>query len=359
MTWRGLRRTLGIAALFASTAAASSAAADEPPATPATPVRVVLLGRPNASALTRMRAELETLGWQVFAPRPRAHAPGMAGSTDALAPSREELEGTAREFRATALVELDDEGALHVWVVDAAGHVQPVEVLRTPAEDVTTLRSAEVVRVAVEYRLRTHEVPGSNRPGETADRPGESPEPSASETPAPPKFRVAAGLSALAMPYGGMRPGWNLRLGASYHFQRNIGIALFAGVPLVPNTWEPKGASTDIRAWLLGVGPVFTWESKQRLWAVSAGGGIAGAVMEYSGGALNAHAHQVDRKGPMAIPFLEFGVGLRIFSESRLTLGALVGQALPRTTVSLADHDNSAVWGQPLTMLSLTLDAGF
>ncbi|WP_394839047.1 hypothetical protein LVJ94_19350 [Pendulispora rubella] len=355
MTGRGLRHALvlGIAILVAC---ASNAAAEEPPAAP---VRVVLLGRPNASALTRMRAELETLGWQVFAPRPRAPAPRPGGSTDALAPSREELEGTAREFHATALVEVDDEGALHVWVVDAAGHVQPVEVVHMATEDVTTLRSAEVVRVAVEYRLRSREAAASNRPEQAADHPEESREPSEAGPSAPPKFRVSAGLSAMTMPYGGMRPGWNLRLGASYHFQRHVGIALFAGVPLVPNTWEPKGSSTDIRAWLLGIGPVFTWESKQRLWAVTAGGGIAGAAMEYSGGALNAHAHEIDRKGPMAIPFLEFGVGVRIFSESRLTFAALVGQALPRTTVSLVQHDNSAVWGQPLTMLSLTLDAGF
>jgi len=336
-----LRTILGLAgaavfALHATNATADDARTDEP-------VRVVVLGRPNASTLARMRAELESLGWQVFAPRPRGDAPGIA-------PSRAELEDTAREFHARALVEIDDDAALHVWIIDAAGHARPVEVVQTPAQDVSALRSAEVVRAALEYQLSGPAAPAAVE--------------NAAEPSAPPskrrKFAIGGGLSMLAMPYGGLSPGWNLRLDGRYEFTRTLGVAVLLGIPLAPSTWQASKNSTDIRSWFVGGGLVFTWRSKEELWSVRAGPGFALIGQEYSGAGYRSGAHDVTQGGPIYLPFVQLEAGLRIFSNVHWNAGILVGYGLPRTSLKTTDEfPNSAVWGQPLTMPSTTLDVTF
>ncbi|WP_394835030.1 hypothetical protein LVJ94_51885 [Pendulispora rubella] len=313
-----------VVGLPASKAEAHDGQADDP-------VRVVVFGRPNASFLARMRAELESLGWQVFSPRPRADHAGMA-------PSRAELEATAREFRAIALVEIDDESALHVWVIDAAGHARPVEVLQTPAEDITALRSAEVVRAAVEYRPTTRATEPSARPS------------------TPRKFALGVGASMLAMPYGGMSLGWNLRFEARYEFKPTLGIAAFFGMPLAPSRWYASDKSTDIRAWLGGAGPVLMWHSKEELWAVRAGFGLAVAGLQFRG-AVHEGGHEVSPRGPVIMPFVQLEAGLRLVANIHWNAGILVGQGLPRTILK-AEGDKAA-WGQPLTMVSTTLDVTF
>ncbi|WP_394826198.1 hypothetical protein [Pendulispora albinea] len=310
------------------------------------PVRIVVFGESNASPVARLRAELESLGWQVFV-RPRPRRPTASEPMgESVEPSREQLEDAAHAFDATAVVDVDRDAALHVWMLDPTGRVQPIDVIRAPADDVTALRSAEAVRATID--ARRHTVP--HRPA-APTAPESTPEASPRAErwdPASPEFVLSVG-PALMVPFiKDMTTGANLLVEGWYNFGPRWGLGAFASVPLIKAHWN----SAEMKSWLMGGGPVFTWRPNEGAWAIQGGIGMAGGWLQYLQGSVSIS------NNTFALPFVKLAASVRISSLVGLSLGSLVGYALPEPHVNPSTSRGLA-WGRPLLHLSANVELYF
>jgi hypothetical protein len=333
----GPRRSRPLSMLVAGCVVAQSALAQAPVIAD----RIVLVRTTGHDAATaRVRAELESDGWQVV-------------DLDARG---EPLETIASSRNAVAAIRVEsDPPTVEVWVADpATGATASDEILTGDrgSDAVLAVRAVEALRARL-LKLGIA-APQSAKPAPPAIRP----ERLRSPPPPPPlpahrPWWVSAGPSVITS-RGKLGPaaGATLSLSAAVHDRALVGLRLW-----VPGTaarlTEPEG---EVNAWLgfaaLGVGielirPDAAWSSRASL-------GAGGLLFHY-GGEADAPYHARSSTLFTGQAVAAWDLGYRLDPRLGIRLEPSVGVTFPRPVVRVVGRTATS-WGRPWLGLSFVAE---
>jgi hypothetical protein len=332
----GSRRSSPLSILLAGCALAQPALAQAPVVAD----RIVLVRAAGHEATTsRVRAELESEGWQVV-------------DLDAHG---EPLEAVAGAENAVAAIRVEfDPPSVEVWVADpVTGSTASDEILGGDrgSDAVLAVRAVEVLRarllkvgIAGPQAARPAPVVHAERP-----RPTPPPPPVARHRP----WWVSAGPSVV-MSEGKLGPaaGATLSLAASVHDRALVGLGLWVPGSAARLT-EPEG---ETNVWLgfamLGVGaelfrPSTPWSSRASL-------GVGGLLFHY-GGEADAPYHGRSSTLITGAAAATWDLGYRLDSRLGIRLEPSVGVAFPRPVLRVVDRTATS-WGRPWFALSFVAE---
>lgn len=304
----------------------------------------VVLVAPTGDAFeTRMRAELESMGFDVVV--------------------QGQLQGDPKGVLAVARIVAGPPRRIEVVVVSTD------ESLRVPSRtaiiDAPAADDETVVSVRAAEQLRAFFQP--LRPPTPPPPPPEKPTPSPSvrldalpPPPAsPPPLQVVADA---ARPQKAKHETWLLTLGAGPAFDVGgvgvdlalsgrlrlgsfIAVGAFVVAPLTATTVEGTGGTADVRTGALGADLALTLELAGGDVLVMPSIGFGGAVLATTGNASSPYTNDSDA-AVSAMPFARLEIAPRIAGPVRISAQGMIGMALPSVAVRFAEKE-VATWGAP------------
>ncbi len=306
------------------------------------------------AVVARLRAELAPSRWAIVELRPDARRAALPLAELAL------REGATAAVRAHAA-----RGEVELFVAHEGGGVE--ETVSVPEgrenERVLALRTTEVLRARGLDLDRapaatSAEVPALPTRGAPAPGPhdrGVVPPPATLGTARRPADRSVwlEVAPAASLGPGGLPPAVEGALAARADLLGPWSVALFATVPLVPQTLEAPEGRARVSTFVAGAALDGAWLGG-RVAALSSGFG-AGLSATGMSGEPNAGYQGADDTVLAGMPFVRSAASLVLTPTLRLVARVSAGVTVPRVRVYFGDRE-AATWGGPVLSASLGLE---
>lgn len=316
----------------------------------------VVLVAPTGDAFeSRMRAELESMGFDVVVQGQ------LAGEPSGVLAVARVVAGPPRRIE---VVVVSTDPSLHVpsrtAIIDASA---------TDEESVVSVRAAEQLRAFFQpLRPPTLPPPVSERPQSSAPAPVDG----VPMWPAsPPPLRVRSdsvgvpraahdtwtvGLAAgPAFDVGGV--GLDLVGSGRLRLGDYFAVGVFGVLPVTSTTVEAREGAADVRTFAFGADLALCFDPADSAVLVMPSLGLGGAVLATTGSAASPYDAQSDST-VAAMPFGRLEIAPRIAGPLRLTAQGLLGVAIPTVAVRFAERE-VATWGAPWAAAAIGASVGW
>jgi hypothetical protein len=309
-----------------------------------TTVVAVAYDGPESALVSRVRAELGALGYEVRTiPLPEGES------------QHEGLRNAARMAGAVAAIRIVEAGdRVGVWVADLAADRITLREVEVPGsvedrESAMALEAVELLRVSLMELTVAPALPIAGPPPPAAP-PGDAAGPAdVEERPAPPaapggRLSIELGPAVFAAGFESA-PTVNLSLGISARIWRALGAELLGVVPLVPSRVQDSRGDARIHFGMVGGGLRATFGDAGARWRPAVGAGFGALFFRIDARAEAGYTASGELVASGA-PYLRAGLSLALTRRLGIRLDAVAGWALGETVVRF-DGREVASFGQP------------
>ena len=304
---------------------------------------LVMLEQTKPAFVSRLRAELASLGFGV-----------TVGTPSNFPPGRSEIEQLAQAERATAgLLLIEAGGGVEFWVIDPAiGRTTFREVILgfydpREAPEVVAIRVVETLRAT----LKDVQPMRQNAPDPAARV---APEIASPPSAAPARFTLGVGGGG-AYSSGGLGPMAHLDLSLAWALSSRFSVAVDGA--LTPARTALRGSEGEANAawYLAGVSLRFSATDPNAPVRLRSGIGAWLSVMSLSGQPVTPYV-STPSQFVSVIPHLDLGLRFALTAKLGLAVGLSGGVSAPSASIHFAERQ-VATWGKPVWLGSLALEA--